>query len=175
MTAPVVGLAEAAKITGKSESTLRRKRSELLEAGAKRTDKGGWEIPIPVLVQLGLMPATTAPDGPPAPAVEASMTASTQTPSDSVTAPLTAELERLRAELAEERQARAVAEAVNKERERLLESYRETINVQAQALRMVEPARPTPAAEPAKETPSEPATQEVAPPVAAPKKRWWRR
>lgn len=36
MTAPTIGLAEAARISGVSESTIRRKRAELLELGAWR-------------------------------------------------------------------------------------------------------------------------------------------
>lgn len=173
MGAPTVGLAEAAKITGKSESTIRRKREELKELGATFTPKQGWKIPIPALVQLGLMEPVTPASEPPAERVGASTTAGTQSTMTPPDRELLDELERLRAELAEERQARAVAEAVNKERDRLLESYRETINVQAQALRMVEPPRPAEPQPAAAEPAPEPVPEEPAP--RAPKKRWWQR
>lgn len=154
MTAPVLGLAEAARATGVSESTLRRKRPELLKAGATQGPKG-WSIPIPVLVELGLLDKTTSPsperghDSPSAPP-EAASTAPATPPS---TEPL---LEALRAKLAEAEKRAAVAEAIAEERERI-------IQVQAQALRMIEAPRtpqeqpaPTqaPVPEPSREQPS---------------------
>lgn len=54
MTSPlpnVVGLAQAAKITGRSVSTIRRKKAELELLGAT-TDKDGWKIPVEALVQV---------------------------------------------------------------------------------------------------------------------------
>lgn len=187
MTAPTLTLSAAATATGLSQSTLRRKRAEMLAAGARQTAKGAWEIPVPVLIQLGLMPAVTAPDSPPVERVEASMEARTQTPSDSLTAPLRAELDALRAELAEAKQRAAVAEAVGVERERLLQAKQEIISVQAQALRMLEMAPEQPQVrEPAEEKPtavSEPAvtrnhqpsnvTDDALPVIAESRKKWW--
>jgi hypothetical protein len=124
--APVLGLAQAAKACGVSESTIRRKRPELLAAGATQ-DSRGWRIPVPALIQLGLMDRTTAPDAPDSPPVaaqEAVTTPATQTPME----PL---LEALREKLAAAEQRAAVAEAIAEERERI-------IAVQAQALRMLE-------------------------------------
>ena len=53
-TVPTVGLAEAARLTGKSISTIRRKKRELCEFGAT-VSAAGWAIPIPALVHLGLL------------------------------------------------------------------------------------------------------------------------
>jgi hypothetical protein len=148
-TAPVLGLAEAAKACGVSESTIRRKRPELMAAGAVQ-DNRGWRIPIPALVELGLMDRTTAPDtpnSPPVPAQEPVTTPATQTP----VAPL---LEALRAQLADAEKRAAVAEAIAAERERIIEA-------QAFALRMLEPPReavreqPAPTPAPAQQQPTE--------------------
>lgn len=128
MEAPTLGLAEAAKACGISESTLRRKRPLLLAKGAVQSDKG-WRIPVPVLVEMGLMRSTTAPDvmtAPDSPATrgaEALMTA----PDEG----LRGAVEALREKLAEAEKRAAVAEAVASERERIIET-------QARALRMLE-------------------------------------
>jgi hypothetical protein len=159
--APALGFAAAAKACGVSESTLRRKRPELLAAGAVQTAKG-WSIPVPVLVQLGLMDRTTAPD-PVAPP---------ESPADSLQRPfmtpaLEPLMEALKEKLAEAEKRAAVAEAVAEERERI-------IAVQAQALRMLEASKSTaqeqqtqvmdPVADVVQKTPLEPT-----------KRRWWKR
>lgn len=157
MTAPTIGLAEAARACGVSESTIRRRRTELLELGAAHGPKG-WKIPIPALVQLGLMAATTGPDVMTAPEpprespVEATVTPSTL-----------AEVEALREALTAAELRAAVAEARAEERERV-------IKAQAQALRMLEAPVRTPA-NPASEVPSETARLTPQPPAA--KRRWW--
>lgn len=130
---PMLGLAEAAKACNVSLSTIRRRRAELLAMGAT-SDARGWRIPIPALIELGLMDRTTAPDDTPqiprqsasVPGMTPVMTPPSDTPSD------TSELlEELRSQLAKAEQRAAVAEAVAAERERV-------INAQAQALRMLE-------------------------------------
>lgn len=63
------GLAEASRATGKSVSTLRRKKRELLERGASITEKG-WRIPASALVELGLLDKTTRQDSHPSSAQE---------------------------------------------------------------------------------------------------------
>lgn len=156
-TAPALGLAEAAKACGVSESTLRRRRPEMLAAGATQTSKG-WSIPVPVLVELGLMDRTTAPDArhsPPQPHQEALTAPATQSPTE----PL---LEALREKLAAAEQRAAVAEAIADERERI-------IAVQAQALRMLE----APAAA-LQEAPREQPATAPEPAREQPKRRWWR-
>ncbi|WP_205762290.1 hypothetical protein, partial [Arthrobacter mobilis] len=141
MEAPTLGLAEAAKACGVSESTIRRKRTELLAKGAVQTDKG-WRIPVPVLVELGLMQRTT-----PAPAADTPVQAPTTAQTDSLTGDVQAELERVRALLVEAERRAAVAEAVAAERDRIIEA-------QARSLRMLEAG---PAKAPATAAPSLPA------------------
>lgn len=124
-TAPALGLAAAAKACNVSESTLRRKRPELLAAGATQTAKG-WSIPIPALIELGLMDRTTQtpPDSPQNSPQQAAVTGPMEPRTDTV-------VEALRAQLAEAEKRAAVAEAIAEERERI-------IAAQAQALRMLE-------------------------------------
>lgn len=59
--APTVNLAQAVELTGKSKSTIRRRKAELLEHGA-RADAEGWVIPVPALIAVGLMDNVTPPD-----------------------------------------------------------------------------------------------------------------
>ncbi|HEX2923125.1 MAG TPA: hypothetical protein VHS28_03750 [Chloroflexota bacterium] len=134
----------------------------------------GWSIPIPVLIQMGLMDRTTspdpviAPDSSQMPHQEAPTTAPTQTHLE----PL---VEALREKLAEAEKRAAVAEAVAAERERIIE-------VQAQALRMIEAPRTAREKSVTLHIEDEPA--EAAPalhqePAAVaeetPKRRWWKR
>jgi hypothetical protein len=163
MTAPTIGLAEAARICRVSESTLRRKRAELVELGASHGPKG-WSIPIPALVELGLLDATTGPDTVVAPA------ALPDSPVEPITTPAaTAELEALREALTAAELRAAVAEAVAAERERIIEA-------QAQALRMLEapaaaPPAPPEAARTVEQVDSPAAAPEAA--AAAPRRSWW--
>lgn len=122
-----MGLAEAAKACNVSVSTMRRRKDALLEAGAKVTDKG-WQIPIPALVSLGLLASKTAPDAT-APAVDLKPT--TVPPDDGEGLQALAEVAELRQLLAAAEARAQVAEAIANERERVIE-------VQAQALRMLE-------------------------------------
>ena len=165
---PVLGLAEAAKACNVSLSTIRRRRAELLAMGAT-SDARGWRIPIPALIELGLMDRTTAPtdtlrkpsEAPSAHGMTPVMTPPADSPSDDPSELL----EELRSRLAEAEQRAAVAEAVAAERERV-------ISAQAQALRMLEagPSRswPVPAAD-APDSPSgTPADTTVAPVMTPP-------
>lgn len=132
--APTMGLAEAAKACQVSVSTLRRRKNTLLAEGATITDKG-WRIPIPALVSLGFMSGTTAPTEAPSEAqVEPIGLPPVETPGSQTLA----ELEKLRQQLAMAETRAQVAEAIAAERERIIE-------IQAQALRMLEP---TPTATP---------------------------
>lgn len=157
MTAPTLGLAAAAKACGVSESTLRRKRTDLLELGAVQGAKG-WQIPIPALIQLGLMenstpPTVEAPERAPEKRVEAFTLPLYETPSH--------EVETLKKKLAEAEQRAAVAEAIAEERERI-------IRVQEQALRMLEAAPVTAPAPRQEERPA------PVPEQAGKKRSWWR-
>lgn len=178
----VVGLAEAARVAGVSASTIRRRRTELEALGAVQGPKG-WQIPIPALIELGLMARTTAPDEviPPETShetpVEGVMTGSTES-----------EVEALRGALAAAELRAAVAEAVAQERERIIEA-------QAQALRMLEAPRgvpESPTVRPLEPVMTPPVEPPVAPPDtgpalppdrpqdekhaagAQPRRRWWR-
>lgn len=165
----VVGLAEAARVAGVSESTIRRRRDELQALGAVQTAKG-WQIPIPALIELGLMARTTAPDelAPPE--------TSHETPvEDVMTGGTGSEVEALRGALAAAEQRAAVAEAVAQERERIIEA-------QAQTLRMLEAPRhpvmtPATAAPEPEVTPTEGGA--LTPPEGphgepAPRRKWWK-
>lgn len=128
--APTMGLAEAAKACGVSVSTMRRRKDLLVAAGARITDKG-WKIPIPALVSLGLMDSRTAPEDT-APAVDVEPT--TVAPDDRAGSQAIAEVEELRRLLAAAEARAQVAEAIATERERIIE-------IQAQALRILEPGQ----------------------------------
>lgn len=163
MTAPTISLAEAARICGVSQSTLRRRRAELLDRGAVHGPKG-WKIPIPALIELGLLEATTAPDvmeavEPPAPLSDS--------PVEPVMTPaIAAEVEALRGAVAALELRAAVAEAVAAERERI-------IDVQAQALRMLEASPETPtesSTEPSKVATPRPSEEHATEP---PRRSWW--
>lgn len=157
-TAPVLGLAEAAKACGVSESTLRRKRPELLAAGATQTSKG-WRIPVPALIELGLMDRTTAPDAPdspPQPRQEALTAPATQSPSDTL-------LEALRAKLADAEKRAAVAEAIAQERERIIEAQARTLRMLEAPHKKTTPDLPAEALSPEAGKMSGPSTNESAP------------
>lgn len=168
---PVLGLAQAAKAAGVSESTLRRRRSELKEHGAVQTDKG-WRIPVPALVALGLMAGTTpAPgdrgdDRPADSPVRPSMTPGQE-------AAVTARVEVLQQRLVEAERRAAVAEAVLVERERILEERERTIQAQAMALRMLDaPVKATPLQTPEPAAHTQMPTD--VPKREAGKRRFWR-
>lgn len=156
---PTLGLAEAAKACGVSVSTLRRKRPELTAHGAAQT-ASGWRIPVTALIALGLMDRTT--DTRHESQHDSLMTPTTTAPADA----LIAQLDALRAALAEAEKRAAVAEAVAAERERMIQT-------QATALRMLEapktPANPTPT-EPAESPVPAPRSED---PKHAPRRAWW--
>jgi hypothetical protein len=56
---PSVSLADAARTTGKSQSTIRRWLADDAIPGAIRTDQGSWQIPIAGLIAAGLEPSIT--------------------------------------------------------------------------------------------------------------------
>lgn len=158
---PTLGLAEAAKACGVSASTIRRRREELAEYGARQDRPGGgWSIPIAALVRIGLMDGVTPPDNPPAQAV-APITAP---PADS---PLKAEIIRLEKALIEQRHRADLAEAVAAERLAALE-------VERMALRALTAAPVAPQAAPGASRMDESprGDSESREPV---KRRWWQR
>lgn len=139
-TAPTLTLAEAVEACRVSRSTLQRRKSELVELGAV-ISPSGWAIPVPALVQLGLLGRTTPPDTAP-PAVAAPSPTPTPARTDDTRSELADEVARLRAELAEAQQRAAVAEAVAAERKSSLDRA-------DRALLMLEATKPEPAPAPA--------------------------
>lgn len=97
----------AAKLTGYSLPTIRRRLDALQKAGAIQQD-GVWAIPLSALHSVGLMTKVDSNETP----NETGQPLVTQTPN---------EIETLRGQLAEALQRAAVAEAVAIEREKALE------------------------------------------------------
>lgn len=91
-----VSMNEAARLTGLSVSTLRRRRAELRDHGATQHPNGSWSIPIHTLVALGLLDNVTTPED----------DATTEPPP----ALLAAEVADLRVEVEKERGLRLAAE-----------------------------------------------------------------
>lgn len=154
----VIGLAEAAKVSGVSESTIRRRRAELKELGAVQGPKG-WQIPIPALIQLGLMSSTTAPD-----TVTAPETPPVAPLTDAMTGNTYQELEALRGALIAAEHRAELAEARAAERAEQIADLRT-------ALRMIEaPREPVVQREPVQEKPQE----KLQPEQQKALRRWWR-
>lgn len=89
---PSVSLAEAARTTGRSVSTIRRWLASDAIPGAFRTPDGSWDIPISGLISAGLEPRQTPPPAEP-------ITEMVSAPITEVVPAPSAEVERLRAEL----------------------------------------------------------------------------
>ncbi len=162
----MVGLAEAAKLCGVSESTMRRRRSDLLTKGAVQGQDGAWRIPIAVLVDAGWMDRVTSPDPPSSIAVTGLATPPYDAP---VVAPpevveLREELARAKERLAKIELELAVAHAVAEERRQALEferlAFRSLTATSEQA------ARPTG---------GEMVPLATTPLTPTPRERWWRR
>lgn len=146
-TGPTLGLAEAARACGVSPSTVRRRR-DALEALGATVSPAGWVIPITALFGVGLMPRVTPPDTPSSLVV----TPGTTPPGD------IPEVIELRQALTLERTRREAAEM-------LAAAERRRADDLAQALRLLEPARPSPALVPV----------DVDQPAASTRRGWWRR
>ncbi len=120
MNAPALSLAEAARTTGASVSTIRRRLNTGGIEGAHRTEDGSWRIPIAGLIAAGLAPKTTP--------ATASTGATSSTPKPEALPPAdTAEVDRLRAELEaahrrELENARAEVDRLRADNGRLLET-----------------------------------------------------
>lgn len=131
---PFVGLKEAARLAGVSLSTAKRRRSELIAAGAEQETSGRWRIPrtaVAVLAEPPVHPGVEPPSEPP----QAETT--TAAPAGD------AEVSRLREEL-HTMEVRAVrAEAQAEERQRALEAAQEQVRayLQLEAMRGLTAAR----------------------------------
>lgn len=131
---PFVGLKEAARLAGVSLSTAKRRRSELIAAGAEQETSGRWRIPraaVAVLAEPPLHPGVEPPSEPPQ--------AETTTGAPAADA----EVSRLREEL-HTMELRAVrAEAQAEERQRALDAAQEQVRayLQLEAMRGLTAAR----------------------------------
>lgn len=123
-TPPTLGLKDAAVQCGVSISTMRRHRYELVKLGATVSEQGRWSIPIPALIEAGLMDRRTPPDAP------AGIMTPTLTPDylDQI-----AQLERqLQEEILarkDEHAGRVLAEQVAAERERIIQAQAQTLRI----------------------------------------------
>lgn len=123
-TPPMLGLKDAAVQCGVSVSTMRRHRDELVKLGATVSEQGRWSIPIPALIEAGLMDRRTPPDTP------VGIMTPTLTPDylDQI-----AQLERqLQEEILARKDAhagRVLAEQVAAERERIIQAQAQTLRI----------------------------------------------
>lgn len=167
----VFTMKEAADVAGVSVSTLRRRRTELEEAGATITS-AGWQVPMTALIAVGLIHGEGFHAAPPA--RPSTSPAQSSVEAESV-ARLLERVRELEAEVQEWCRRAEVAEARAEERRRALDALQIANETERMALRMLtgqsshitqapatpEAVRPTPTTEP--ETPPEP-TAPVVPP-----------
>jgi hypothetical protein len=106
-TEPVFSINAAAKLTGYSLPTVRKRLPSLIEHGAKQVE-GKWKIPLSALHGAGLMMRVTSNDD-------------SQDSGNGLHSATTSDIETLRARLAEAEQRAAVAEALADERQRALD------------------------------------------------------
>lgn len=145
-TGPKVSQAEAARLCKVSTATIRRRRPELVEYGAKPDPKGGWMIPISALVAVGLLDRATPPD---------TVTPQPVSPdtTQGMSPQLHAELEAAQREVVRLRQELAVAQAVVAERGQSLEDMRRAMLALTTGRDASAEQPPAPKPEPAPETP----------------------
>ncbi|GAA2913001.1 helix-turn-helix domain-containing protein [Streptomyces mexicanus] len=180
---PLLTQQEAADACGVSRTTIRRRREAGELPGSVLDEKRGWLIPVEALLAAGFrLHAPAPPDkaGPGETTARAGQSASLDEAAE-----LRAEIERLRTEMAEERHARAMAQA---EAEHLKERLRERSDHIADLQRALAALTPAPerAAIPQPTAP----TAAPAVPVPAPaaqettgartngqeqRRRWWSR
>lgn len=170
-----VSLREAAQIAGVSLSTAKRRRPELIAAGASQDASGRWHVPRMAVDVL------REPPGDPI------VTPGGQTPRDPLPEPRRvepdAEVEQWRARAIDAEQRAAVAEARAEERQRALDAAQDQVRayLQIEAVRQLGPGRQRADdgadegvhfADTAGQAPKEQGPGTLFP---EPKKRWWHR
>lgn len=179
-TTAVFSMKKAAEVAGVSVSTLRRRRDDLIAAGADITPEG-WKVPMTALVACGLI----AGEGPEAASRPTSVT---PRPGEGYEASgqsrqldeLTAQVRELEREVGEWRRRAEVAEARAEERGRALDALRVANETERMALRMLTAGAPAPApvqpaeestaaVDPAASPPAPQASATVAQPQASPR------
>lgn len=178
---PMVSQAEAARICKVSTATLRRRRTELEQHGAKPDPTGGWLIPIPALVACGLLDRTTPPD------TRAASTMSPDTtplhnggvsPLDTRLVELQDQLDRADRRVQDAEHRAELAEAIADERGKALEVERMALRILTQT---AHPAPVAPSTEFSGGVPhlGEPGSRLPKPTPPAPEsarpRRWWSR
>lgn len=166
-TTAVFSMKQAAEVAGVSVSTLRRRRTDLIAAGAD-ISPDGWKVPMTALVACGLITGE-GPEAASRPVLVSPR--SGESPGASGQSrqleELTAQVRELEREVGEWRRRAEVAEARAEERGRALDALRIANETERMALRMLTAGTPTPApapVQPAQE--STPAADPVIPPPA---------
>lgn len=141
----VFTMREAAEVVGVSVSTLRRRRADLIAAGAV-IEASGWKVPITALIAAGLISGEGERPARP----EAALSEQTHTDSsiESETKQLRDQVRELEQQVAEWRRRAEVAEARAEERGQSLESRRVANETERMALRMLTSSVPSPTNEP---------------------------
>ena len=165
----VFSMKQAAQVAGISVSTLRRRRTDLIAAGAD-ISPDGWKVPMTALVACGLI----AGEGPEAASRPASVTPRLgQSPGASGQSrqldELTAQVRELEREVGEWRRRAEVAEARAEERGRALDALRIANETERMALRMLTAGTPTPPPTQPAQEPTPPAERAAPTPAAHPK------
>lgn len=124
----VFTMREAARVAGISTSTLHRRKTALLEAGAVISDTG-WQVPMTALIAAGLIPGegegSTRSDSPP------------QHEQGHEKATLRERITELEHQVSELRHRAEVAEAIAAERQQTLDVLRVANESERMALRML--------------------------------------
>lgn len=165
-TTAVFSMKQAAQVAGISVSTLRRRRNDLIAAGAD-ISPDGWKVPITALVACGLI----AGEGPEAASRPASVTprlreAHEASGQSRQLEELSAQVRELEREVGEWRRRAEVAEARAEERGRALDALRVANETERMALRMLTAGNSTAAAVQLTQE-STPATDPATPPPAS--------
>lgn len=165
-TTAVFSMKQAAQVAGISVSTLRRRRTDLIAAGAD-ISPDGWKVPMTALVACGLI----AGEGPEAASRPASVAPRPgeghEVSSEShQLEKLTTQVRELEREVSEWRRRAEVAEARAEERGRALDALRVANETERMALRMLTAGTPTP---PPTQPAQEPAPSTATPPQTSPR------
>lgn len=159
-TTAVFSMKQAAEVAGVSVSTLRRRRTDLIAAGAN-ISPDGWKVPMTALVACGLI----AGEGPEAASRPASVTPRAEERHEASGQSrhlddLTVQVRELEREVGEWRRRAEVAEARAEERGRALDALRVANETERMALRMLTAGTSM--------APSVPSPQQPVPPTEAP-------
>ena len=144
-TMAVFSMKQAAEVARVSVSTLRRRRDDLVAAGADISPEG-WQVPVTALVACGLLPGEGPRGGQHSGRTEAAQQgAQGDSAQPERLEELTAQVRELEREVLEWRRRAEVAEARAEERGRALDALQVANEAERLALRMLTSGTPTPA------------------------------